>query len=74
MKKSNIGTIAGKEFYRFFHDKGLILSLIFPAILLYFLYAYIIPSFTSQSAQSQKTATLYVIDMPANLEGSLGAL
>ena len=74
MKKSNIGTIAGKEFYRFFHDKGLILSLIFPAILLYFLYAYIIPGFTSQSAQSQKTATLYVIDMPANLEGSLGAL
>ncbi len=74
MKKSNIGTIAGKEFYRFFHDKGLIFSLVFPALLLYFLYSYALPGFSSQAGKQQKPATLYVVDMPAALDGALRQL
>lgn len=74
MKKSNIGTIAGKEFYRFFHDKGLLFSLIFPAILLYFIYAFAIPGFSAQSKDSQKSATLYIVNVPNELQSQFGAL
>ena len=72
--KNNIATIAGKEFYRFFHDRGLLFSLIFPAILLYFIYSVVIPGFSRQAQSSQKSATLYVVDLPSELSGKITAL
>lgn len=74
MKKNRVSTIAGKEFYRFFHDKGLIFSLIFPALILYVVYSYLIPGFAEQAEKGQKQATLYVVNLPAALEQPLASL
>lgn len=74
MKKNRVSTIAGKEFYRFFHDKGLIFNLIFPALILYVVYSYLIPGFAEQAEKGQKQATLYVVNLPAALEQPLASL
>lgn len=74
MKKSNIGTVASKEFYRFFHDKGLIMSLILPALFLYITYSFIIPGFAAQSQKSKVPAQLFVIDLPAELTQQIMSL
>lgn len=74
MKNSNIATIAGKEFYRFFHDKGLIFSLVFPALLLYVIYSLVIPGFVSQSETTKQPATLYAVNIPRELEGQINEL
>ena len=74
MNKSKISTIASKEFYRFFHDRGLITSLLLPAIILYITYSFIIPGFAAQSQKPNAPAQLLVIDMPASLDSQITSL
>lgn len=74
MNKSKIGTIAGKELYRFFHDRGLITSLLLPAIILYMTYSFIIPGFAAQSQKLKAPAQLFVIDLPGALDSQITSL
>ncbi len=71
--KNNILTIAGKEFHRFFHDKRLIISMIMPALVLYIVYAFLIPAVMTSS--SEKTpATLYAVNLPVSLKSDISTL
>jgi len=70
---NNILTIAGKEFHRFFHDKRLVMSLIMPALVLFLVYSFLIP--TIMTASNEKTpATLYAVNLPDSLKNDISAL
>jgi len=72
--KNNIGTIAGKEFHRFFGDRRMILSLIMPALILYLMYSLVMPRIISAATAQSKTPTLYTVNLPSELKSGLSAM
>lgn len=72
--KSNIFTVAGKEFYRFFRDKRMIISLVLPALILYVTYSFLMPMLMTSMTKGDKPTTLYVINLPDALKDAVSAL
>ena len=67
----NVWTIVKKEFYRFFRDKRMIITVLLPGILIYVLYSLMGTVFSEKAMDKDYKPTAYVINMPTELEEAL---
>ena len=72
--KSNIWTIAGKEFHRFFRDRRMIMTLIMPALILYCTYSFLLPAVMVAMSEEKEPATIYTVNLPDALKDDITAL
>ncbi len=76
MKKfKNIWTIAKKEFYRFFKDKRILISLFLPGVLIFCIYSFLGENMgTMMGVDENYTYTMYAVNAPAELEAEFALL
>ncbi|MDE6867883.1 MAG: ABC transporter permease [Clostridia bacterium] len=67
----NVWTIVKKEFYRFFRDKRMIITVLLPGILIYVLYSLMGTVFSEKAVDKDYKPTAYVINMPTEIEETL---
>lgn len=67
-KKSNIWTVARKEFARFFKDKGMVISILLPGIMIYVMYSFMGGAITNMfSTPDDFVANVYMVNEPESL-------
>ncbi|MDE7452934.1 MAG: ABC transporter permease, partial [Clostridia bacterium] len=67
----NVWTIVKKEFYRFFRDKRMIITVLLPGILIYVLYSLMGTVFADKAVDKDFKPSAYVINMPPEISQSL---